>query len=145
MQETRVWFLVGKICWRRDRLPTPVYLDFPGGSPGKESNCNVGDLGLIPGLGRSPGERNGYPLRYPSLEKSMDSAWGWKESDTTESLSLSLFFHIEVGAGCWLSDRSLGFFPHGIPHEAAWDSPQYCIWVPRVSVPGKSQWKLPVS
>ena len=37
-------------------------LDFPGGSDGKESACNVGDLGSIPGLGRSPGEGNGYPL-----------------------------------------------------------------------------------
>ena len=45
---------------------------FPGGSDSKESTCNVGDLGLIPGLGRSPGEGNGYPLEYPSLENSMD-------------------------------------------------------------------------
>ena len=43
---------VGKICWRRDRLPTPVFLGFPGGSAGKESVCSVGDLGAIPGLGR---------------------------------------------------------------------------------------------
>ena len=48
-------FLVGKICWRRDRLPTPAFLGFPCGSAGKESTCNVGDLGWIPGLGRSPG------------------------------------------------------------------------------------------
>ena len=45
---------VSKICWRRDRLPTPVFLGFPCGSAGKESTCNVGDLGSIPGLGRSP-------------------------------------------------------------------------------------------
>ena len=42
--------------WRRDRLPTPVFLGFPGGSAGKESTCNVGDPDSIPGLGRSPGE-----------------------------------------------------------------------------------------
>ena len=50
------WFdsWVGKICWRRDRLPTPVFLGFPGGSAGKESACNAGELGLIPGLGGSP-------------------------------------------------------------------------------------------
>ena len=47
---------VQKVPWRRDKLPTPVFLDFPGGSDGKESTCNEGDLGLIPGLGRSPGE-----------------------------------------------------------------------------------------
>ena len=40
---------VGKICWRRDRLPTPVFLGFPCGSAGKESACNAGDLGWIPG------------------------------------------------------------------------------------------------
>ena len=45
---------------------------FPGGSVGKESACNAGDLGLIPGLGRSPGEGKGYPLQYPGLENSMD-------------------------------------------------------------------------
>ena len=59
---------VRKIRWRRDRLPTAVFLGFPGGSAGKESACNVGDLGSIPGLGRSPGEGNGYPLRYSGLE-----------------------------------------------------------------------------
>ena len=64
MQETPVWFLVGKIPWRRDRLPTPVFLSFPCGSVGKESTCNVGDLGSVPGLGRSPGEGRGYPLQY---------------------------------------------------------------------------------
>ena len=55
MQETLVRFLVRKICWRWDRLPTPVFLGFPCGSAGKESTCNAGDLGSIPGLGRSPG------------------------------------------------------------------------------------------
>ena len=46
-----------------DRLPIPVFLGFPGGSAGKETACNVGHLGLIPGLGRSPGERDSYPLQ----------------------------------------------------------------------------------
>ena len=73
MQETPVQFLVRKICRRRDRLPTPVLLDFPCGSAGKESACNVGDLGSIPGLGRSPGEGKGYLLQYSGLENSMDS------------------------------------------------------------------------
>ena len=46
---------------------------FPCGSAGKESTCSVGDLDLIPGLGRSPGEGEGYPLQYSGLENSMDS------------------------------------------------------------------------
>ena len=45
---------------------------FPCGSAGKESTCNEGNLGLIPGLGRSPGEGKGYPLQYSGLENSMD-------------------------------------------------------------------------
>ena len=48
----------------------------PGGSDGTESACNAGDLGSIPGLGRSTGEGNGYPLQYSCLENSMDrEAW----------------------------------------------------------------------
>ena len=50
---------------------------FPGGSDGKESACNVGDPGSIPGLGRSPGERNGYPLHSSCLEKSMETGFWW--------------------------------------------------------------------
>ena len=46
------------------RLPTPVFLGFPCGSAGKESACNVEDLGFIPGLGRFPGEGKGYPFQY---------------------------------------------------------------------------------
>ena len=65
-------------------------LGFPGGSDGKEFACNVGDLGLIPGLGRSPGEGNGYPLQCSCLENPMDrGAWqatvhGVAESDVTD-------------------------------------------------------------
>ena len=65
-------------------LPTSLPIDlfvstlhyvFPGGSAGKESACNLGVLGSIPGLGRSPGEGNGYSLQYSCLENSMDRAW----------------------------------------------------------------------
>ena len=81
--------------WRRDRLPTPVFLGFPCGSAGKESAFNAGDLGLIPGLGRSPGGRHGNPLQYSGLENPHGqrslagySPWGRKESDMTEQLSI---------------------------------------------------------
>ena len=84
VQETRFKYWVGKICWRRDMLPTPVFLGFPCGSAGKESACNVGDLGSTPGLGRSPGEGKGYPLQYSGLENSMNCivhgsarSWTW--------------------------------------------------------------------
>ena len=50
---------------------------FPGGSDGKVSACNAGDLGLIPGSGRSPGEGNGNPLQYSCLENPMDGGAWW--------------------------------------------------------------------
>ena len=53
---------VRRIQWRRERLPTPVFLGFPGGSAGKDSACNAGDLGSTPRLGGSPGEGKGHPL-----------------------------------------------------------------------------------
>ena len=56
-----------------------LHLGFPGGSVGKKSTCNVGDLGSIPGLGRSPGEGKGYPFQYSGLENSVHglySPWG---------------------------------------------------------------------
>ena len=59
-------------------------MGFPCGSAGKESACNAGDLGLIPWLGRYPGEGKGYPLQYAGLENSTDSPWGCKELDMTE-------------------------------------------------------------
>ena len=72
----------GKIHQRRDGLPMPGFLGFPGGSDGKKSAGNVGDLGSVPGLGRSRGEGKGYPLEYSGLENSMDfivhsQIWPW--------------------------------------------------------------------
>ena len=60
------------IFWKRDRLSTPVILGFPGSSAGKESACNVGDLGLIPGLGISPEKGKSYPFQYSGLEYYID-------------------------------------------------------------------------
>ena len=71
MRETPVQFLDWEEPWRRDRPPTPI-LGFPPVSASKESACNVGDLGSIPGLGKIPREGKGYPLQYSGLENSMD-------------------------------------------------------------------------
>ena len=72
------WLILCSFDW------TQVWLGFPCGSAGKESACNVGDLGLIPGLGKSPGEGNSYPFQYFGLENSMDcivhgvaKSWTW--------------------------------------------------------------------
>ena len=68
------------------------HLGFPGGSAGKESVCSVGDLGSIPGLGRSPGEGKGYPLQCSGLESSMDcTVHGVAKSQT--QLSNFHFWH----------------------------------------------------
>ena len=70
---------------------------FPGCSDSKESACNAGDVGLVPGLGRSPGERKGSPLQYSCLEHSMNRGAWWLQSTgshrvrRTEWLTLSLF------------------------------------------------------
>ena len=73
-----------------------IVLGFCGGSDGKESTCNVGDLGLIPVLGRSPGGGHGNLFQYSCLENPMDRGawwaivpWGCKESDMTEQLSIA--------------------------------------------------------
>ena len=65
-------YSLNRIHWRRDKLPSPVFLGFPCGSAGKEYAYNAVDLHLIPGLGRSHGEGRSYPLQYSGLEDSMD-------------------------------------------------------------------------
>ena len=81
-----------------------LWRNIPDSSVGKESACNAGDPGSRPGLGRSSGEGNGYPLQYSGLENSrLCSPWGCKESDTTEGLSLSC-----QPVFCFLSTHSRG-------------------------------------
>ena len=73
-------------------------MGFPGGSNGKESVCDAGDLGLIPGLRRSLGGGHGNPLQYSCLENPHGqrslvgySSWSCKESDMTEQLSINIY------------------------------------------------------
>ena len=74
-------------------------MGFPGGSDGKESACNAGDMGLIPGSGIFPGEGNGNLLQYSCLKNSMDrGAWwatvqGVAKSQTRMSIKLGIYFH----------------------------------------------------
>ena len=112
MQENPIWFLGGKFPWRRDRQPIAVFLGFPGGSDGKESTCNVGDLHLTPGLGRSPGGGHGNPLEYSCLENpngqrnlASYSPWGhrvrldWSTKHTTKK---DLLYSTENSAECYV-------------------------------------------
>ena len=98
-------------------------LGFPGGSAGKESACSAGDLGSIPGLGRSPGEGNGYLLQYSGLENSMDCIV--HGISRTELFSLSLSFN-EVTNHCrhWPSTYPERSFRQrsGMRHSVLWGS-----------------------
>ena len=81
-------------------------MGFPGGLAHKEFTCNVGDLGSIPGLRRSPGERKGYPLQYPGLENSMDyTVHGVAKSQTRLSN-----FHFQF-LSCALESYNLSSHP----------------------------------
>ena len=82
VQETHFDSWVRKIHWKRDRVPTPVFLGFPCGSTGKESACNVGDLSSIPGLGRFPWRRERLPT--PVFQTGEYSPWCHKELNTAE-------------------------------------------------------------
>ena len=87
MQETPVLFLGWEDPWGNDRLPTPVFMDFPCGSAGKESACKVGNLASIPGLGRSLEKgkvKVTHSIIWPGEFLGLYSPWGCKESDTTE-------------------------------------------------------------
>ena len=106
MQETWLDSWIRKIHWRSNRLPTPVFLGFPCGSAGKESACNAGDLGLIPGLGRSPREGKGYTFQYSDLENSMESIIpgvpkSWTQLNDFHFPWLEIWDEAEKEIFCW--------------------------------------------
>ena len=123
-----------KICWRRDRLPTPVFLGFHGGSAGKESACNTGDLGSISGLGRCAGEGKGYPLQYSDLENSMDcivhgvtKRWTWLgDFHLRNSQVVLVVRNLPASAG---DRRAAGLIPGGPLEEATYSS-ILAWWIP---------------
>ena len=138
---------VGKIHWRRDRLPTQVLLGFPFGSAGKESTCNARDLGLIHGLGRSLGEGKRYPLQYSGLEISMNCIVHGVAKSWTLLSDFHFHFHIQVKAQIsaqlqnsrGVNLRALATFPSfsmPLPHSPSWAhiphkllSPRSCLRV----------------
>ena len=103
-------------CQKFSKVDCLNIYPYPCGLAGKESACNVGDLGLIPGLRTSPGEGKGYPLQYSSLENSMDcTVHGVAESDTTEQLSLSPAMY--GNASYFTSLTTVGFFLFHFNHS----------------------------
>ena len=99
---------IRKIPWRRDRLPTPVFLGFSGGSDGIESACNAGDPSSNPGLGRSPGGGYGSSLQYSCLESPMQrGAWGdyslWGHRVGHDEVTKNTQWNCGVGEDSWES------------------------------------------
>ena len=84
-------------------------MHFPGGSHGKESACNAGDSGLIPGLGRSPGEGNGNPLQDYCLENPMDRGAWWATA------------HVVAKSRTRLSDFKSLHFNEEMRNDVTWD------------------------
>ena len=98
--EAGIWKVEDTWCYLSKSFRAKLELGFPGGSEVKVSACNVGDLGSIPGSGRSPGEGNGNPLQYSCLENPMDGGAWWA---TVQRV------HVEPSM-CWLK-TSLMCFP----------------------------------
>ena len=129
IQETLVKFLGQKgrkVPWRRDRLPTPIFMGFPGGSDGKEFNCNARDLDLIPWLGRSPRGGHGKSLQCSCLKSPLNkgglvaySPWGHKESAHRKHTRIHTYIYIWHIFNHSSIDGHLGCFH-------AWLFKQYC-------------------
>ena len=95
-------------------LSIPLWL--PCGSDSKESACNRGDPGSVPGLGRSPREGNGNPLQYSCQENPRGRQWGHKEVDTTEQLHFHFTFH-SIHTLYSLIPNSNSSLPNPAPHS----------------------------
>ena len=105
----------------------PITPGFPGGSAGKESACSVGDLGSIPGLGRSLGEGNSYPLQYSTLENSMEYiVHGVAKSQTRLSN-----FHFHQKHQVMLLVRIPWLSEHPTPHHRDWSLDE--AWSPSLN------------
>ena len=104
--------------------PLRRFPDFPGGSNSKASVYNAGDLGLIPGSGRSPGEGNGTPLQYPCLENPMDRGT-WKAA-----------VHGVAEGWTRLSDFTFTFYSHALEKEMATHSSILAWRIPGTGEPG---------
>ena len=91
------------------------HMGFPGSSDGKEFACSVGDWGLIPGSGRSPGEGNGNPLQYPCMENPMDGGvWQATVHGVAKSWTrLSDFTYSSNPGYYWQQPRKDGVVTHG--------------------------------
>ena len=109
---------------KKTKLRPTLEKGFPGDTSGKEPTCNSGDPGSIPGLGKSPGEGNGYPLQYSRLENSMDrGAWQAMVASLVAQLvrNLPAMQETQVQSLCWEDPLEKGMATHS--NILAWEIP----------------------
>ena len=125
-------------------------LGFPCGSAGKESTCNVGDLGSIPGLGRSPGEETGYPVQYSGLENFMDcvvhgvtKSWTRQSNFHTHTVSWTIVYSytIQLCSIVW-SQESWFLQFHSSFSRLLWLFGLFCVSIQIVKLFVLVLWKL---
>ena len=120
-----------KIMWQIIKMN---HMNYPGCSAGKESACNVGDLGSIPGLGRSLGEGKGYPLQYSGLENPINCrVHGVTEWDTTGWLSFHMNYMGFPGGAC-------GKEPNSPWKDWCWSAHTLATWLEEL-IPWKRPWR----
>ena len=103
---------------------------FPCGSAGKESSCNVGDLGLIPGLGRYPGERKGWPFQYSGLENSMgytEYIVGSQRVGHWQRVGHGFHGLYSRVAKAWPSDFHFHIYGCELDHKEGWAPKNWCF------------------
>ena len=114
---------------------------FPCGSASKESDCNEGDLGWIPGLGRSPGEGKGYPLQYSGLENPMDSVVHEDAKSQTGLSDFRFYFHFQSCSGIISSFKKYANAQHFKNHFLIFMN-SACQESRQKSLQGDPSWKI---
>ena len=116
------------------------FMVFPGGSHGKESSCNAGDLGSILGSGKSPGEGNGNPLQYSCLENPMDRQVWWATVHGVGQYWVTntfTFYYVLSQKPCYLFNLPLPCLPlFTTPHKASKCSLSVVFYPPASEIPG---------
>ena len=120
------YFEAGKT--KPDSILDLFLLHFPGSSADKESTCNAGDLDLIPGLGRSPGEGNSYSLQYSGLENSIDSIVQVVTKRQTRLSKFHIHVHVAFCCFCYGNQFQYSCLENPVDREAWWAAVHEVAW-----------------